>query len=1237
MTIRKKSKEELQAQAEWFLDYASERWKITEKQKKKISKTLWISELDEKWFFERLSKKFWKEIDISDELEIKKVLKKKKINVEKLWDEYLKYLHDKSVDKHNSEIRKKVEEFFEPYKTPNDWVNKKIIITIANNYSKDMIKKFNIFLTSEFYKDIFIEWKNIHWSLTWMNDKINREIEYVLRFFVIDRDEEDLWNLLWMQSFDLLEYRVNDSFNSINFDLLKKNISILNKYWYDKGKYKPDVLWYCDFEPYIQILENQDIEWFRRDFDQKEENEELKNIFLKFEDLGKDDLLKYCIKCWLGEIDKVLSKRPDIHYENNGWYTSKLVHMFWWDWNNDKRMREYLWWWNFDFLAYLWTIYWTKNWKKNIDLAYGKNLIKDRKIVSENLDNWVIARLKMIDNEILDSLIKKWVNKEDFEEFLHIIDNINYKNLEILLKKYPSITVKELNKLEDENTHILSKAKSENLKLIFEKYSEIKVEELNKLENENTHILSIANPENLKIMFENFSLFELWDFENNEKLLSFTGEFPDDLQFKENNHKWYLKYIVEVIDLNILDSDKQGLISHIVKLPFWDIDNYLQQVVKFLSRWFDIQRLEGTENLKILNDSINTLYPWLNVEFNEEETEEVLWFVDSIWWINKWYSILILTIEKLQRDWISGLDLKYKLIEKLREYKKVLDMYPEDKIPDWLKISVGLEFEMTRYFLKRYKQTTWNDYNVVVNKVVNNAKVWIEREWVYEFATKPSTNPMAALLEIHLLQELNLLDINDMQKLLELRDEKEEEEEKKDLVVWKADYNSRNWTGYHLNIWSDADIWVDENIQFIQNFCTILPRWWMNNWENVRKVNGYSNVNSKSSKFSVFPNSESRKYIELRTYSVDDVELFEKNVLLNTYAVMWSQAQKKVSTVTSKTVMDLRENDTIKNAEDLMKYLLDNKLFLDNQDYKSKRIAAEFIFMQIAALRAIHDYNIHFFDNELFGINEISEHLNESWKNYFMDLLCLDNGESIWYNDNGQSSRFVKFKCKKLYAAFHDGYFNFDSYLEKDEPFSEHETVKILDQYGESVDEEKISLVTTRLNKRLLWEKLMVWCEDTQSLEKSIAEKKMNIDRIRSNIRWMDQTLKVDKEYLKEYFKTHMSLIQDNPYHWMNIDFMNKIINLNNFFLKKDDTNANWVLQKTIFEWEEEPDISKSSIFETWWYMRKWYNYYQWWTENMLLHSAQKIAMNYMGNVRNILNTDYDSVRNINLTLDQAA
>jgi hypothetical protein len=52
--------------------------------------------------------------------------------------------------------------------------------------------------------------------------------------------------------------------------------------------------------------------------------------------------------------------------------------------------------------------------------------------------------------------------------------------------------------------------------------------------------------------------------------------------------------------------------------------------------------------------------------------------------------------------------------------------------------------------------------------------------------------------------------------------------------------------------------------------------------------------------------------------------------------------------------------------------------------------------------------------------------------------------------------------------------------------------------------------------------------------------------------------------------------------------------------------------------------------------MREWYNYYQWWSENMLLHSVQKIALNYMKNVKNILNTDYPSDTK-NLRLDNVA
>ena len=86
---------------------------------------------------------------------------------------------------------------------------------------------------------------------------------------------------------------------------------------------------------------------------------------------------------------------------------------------------------------------------------------------------------------------------------------------------------------------------------------------------------------------------------------------------------------------------------------------------------------------------------------------------------------------------------------------------------------------------------------------------------------------------------------------------------------------------------------------------------------------------------------------------------------------------------------------------------------------------------------------------------------------------------------------------------------------------------------------------------------------DTQELQDRINSKISNIDRIKSYLKENDQNLKIDREHLYNYFKEKMSLSQFNPYYAINTDYVNKIINLNNFFLKKDDTNAHGVLQYT--------------------------------------------------------------------------
>ena len=719
-------------------------------------------------------------------------------------------------------------------------------------------------------------------------------------------------------------------------------------------------------------------------------------------------------------------------------------------------------------------------------------------------------------------------------------------------------------------------------------------------------------------------LMKYWIFDTLKVLVKAWITSPDDLiKLKEIILSWTHYKLEPIIKAWINKADDLAKCENIIEdreeidlnklIEVWALSQEnAEKYSKLASKWFYVKDYKDDYN-KILSDNINSLHPdmWLDIELTEKEAEKIINFVNSIWWINKWYTILILTVEKMIKDGINKESFPSILLKKLDNYKKILDMYPEDKIPEWLKISTWLEIEITDYFEDWYQTTTWQDYQTAAYEIIDNAKVATWEDWVIEFSTKPSTNPLVTLLEIHLLQELNLLDLNDMQKL--------------SWFTENVKYCSRKWTWYHLNIWSDTDIAWDENILFIQNLSTILPRSWISNWDEVDEINRRANMRHQYSDYSVYPYNDSTDYIELRTYSIDDVELFEKNVLFNTYAVMWSQAQNKVSKVNSNIVLKLKDYDGINNANDLLHYLENNDYFLEYKDFKSKKIAVEFMFMQISILRAIDDYNNNFIDDELFS-DEIFSELSGPWKDYFYDLLLSDQKETIWFEDKWLSSIVVKRHATNLYKSF-----DATKYANKEEPFTFNEAKELLNKYWDTVDEKWIPYIIKWLNKKVLWEILCRNCSDygeegwSERLENKIKDQISNIDRIKSYIKREDKDIVVDRQYLLKYFEKNMSLWRLNPYEEINIDFVNRIIHLNNFFLKEDNTNANSVLDTTVVDGQKyvEHDIPKSSIFDTW-YMRKWYNYYQWWSENMLLHSAQKIALNYMWNVKDILNTDYD-------------
>ena len=103
--MAKKSKEKLQSQADWFLEYAKVSWKLDEKTRNEISKVLWLESPRIIDFFEWLQNKFSKKIDISDTWKINEILKKKNIDFETIRQEYVDYLRKISCLKEKTSIK----------------------------------------------------------------------------------------------------------------------------------------------------------------------------------------------------------------------------------------------------------------------------------------------------------------------------------------------------------------------------------------------------------------------------------------------------------------------------------------------------------------------------------------------------------------------------------------------------------------------------------------------------------------------------------------------------------------------------------------------------------------------------------------------------------------------------------------------------------------------------------------------------------------------------------------------------------------------------------------------------------------------------------------------------------------------------------------------------------------------------------------------------------------------------
>ena len=229
------------------------------------------------------------------------------------------------------------------------------------------------------------------------------------------------------------------------------------------------------------------------------------------------------------------------------------------------------------------------------------DVITDKIAIEDFIEffKWCNLHVNNIDHfiETLDIIVNHLddVNKEKLELFKDLAKNlyIRPKNLELVFEKFPQLvnnteaTLENINALE---SILRSEYFPENFNVLYEKFP-ISITELFQLKE----VLALQSfPKNFKIIYETFSPFEIEDFKNYGKVFSFTGEFPEDLQFKENNPKWYLTFICDIVATYYNDDKKAKMIKKIASLSFEQAENYLK-IFKMLdeSISMDIQRVKN--------------------------------------------------------------------------------------------------------------------------------------------------------------------------------------------------------------------------------------------------------------------------------------------------------------------------------------------------------------------------------------------------------------------------------------------------------------------------------------------------------------------------------------------------------------------------------------------------------------------------------------------------------------------
>jgi len=363
---------------------------------------------------------------------------------------------------------------------------------------------------------------------------------------------------------------------------------------------------------------------------------------------------------------------------------------------------------------------------------------------------------------------------------------------------------------------------------------------------------------------------------------------------------------------------------------------------------------QGSAREKILN-SIDIIGSMLSNRDNIDQLElffdkprpeqvaslkEISDFIEAYRQENKGRSVAVMLFA---REYLPGRDLGEvveRVANSLRKYREVIEKNTYNQIPDGLRASIGMEYEITNSTANGYQELTGqSSLKSDIARLSEAARIGAGRDAVHEIATRPTDNPYLMLLEMKLLHDIEYIDLN---------------------FDRSPDYQ-KGARGFHLTIGGERGLSVNQESSFLQN--AIIAASWggVQAGEIGHRVNGGRGVSlrnraaddSNNIRFFKQPSSS----VELRSLSIDKQETLQRAVTTAYNGAIAIQAFRECFSMNSSEI-----SAAFKDGYDKSK---DNRL--DSKDPKTGELATLWIELVRRVEEAVKSHNESFLDRESYG------------------------------------------------------------------------------------------------------------------------------------------------------------------------------------------------------------------------------------------------------------------------------